>query len=291
MGGADEPTLTVPALAAPRGTTDCHIHIYGSTAEYPAAPTAPYPPPYSPVARYRAVMRRLGVERAVVVQPAAYGTNNRCTMDAVAELGAAARAVVVVHPLTDRAHIRRLHDRGARGARFFMLRGTVMTWNMLAPVARLIADFGWHVQLQFDGRDLPHHANAIRALPCPAVIDHNGKFLEPVAPDHQAVQTLLQLLETGRVWVKASAPYETSRSGPPFYDDVGKIARTLIAAAPDRIVWATNWPHGAQSVKPDDAALLDVLLDWAPDQSVRHRILVDNPEKLYGFERVTQVAR
>ena len=276
---------TTPTLKAPPGTSDCHIHIYGSRAEYPLAPTHPYPPPLATVADYRNVMRRLGVDRVVVVQPAAYGTDNRCTLDAVAELGADAKAVVVVTPDTSRSEIKRLHDGGARGARFFMLRGAVVNWDMLVPVARSIADFGWHVQLQFDGRDLPKHEKMIRALPCTVVIDHVGKFLEPVPPSDPSVHVLLRLLDTGRVWVKASAPYETSRSGPPFYEDVGSIASDLIRAAPERIVWATNWPHGGRAIKPDDASLLDLLMQWAPDEAVRHRILVENPVKLYGFDR------
>ena len=143
---------------------------------HPCVP--PYPPPLATVTQYREVMSSLGIDRAVIVQPNAYGMDNRCTTDAVSELGDAARAVVVVTPQTSRDEIQRLHELGARGARFFLLRGAVMTWEMLAPVARLIADFGWHVQLQFDGRELPKHYDAIRALPCTAVIDHIGKFLE-----------------------------------------------------------------------------------------------------------------
>lgn len=276
-------TTTKPRLRAPAGTADCHIHIYGPLAQYPLAPTAPYPPPLATVARYRETMAQLGIERAVIVQPAAYGTDNRCTLDAVMELGKAGRAIVVVTPDTPRAEIVRMTELGVRGARFMLLPGSVMTWDMLVPVAGLVADFGWHIQLQFDGRNLPDRADVIRGLPCPAVIDHNGKFLEPVAPWHPALQALLRLLDTGRVWVKASAPYETSCSGPPLYSDVGTIAHTLVHAAPDRTVWATNWPHGGRKSIPDDAALLDVLLDWAPDDATRKKILVDNPKQLYGF--------
>ena len=273
----------MPILKTPPGTCDCHIHIYGPRDQYPLAPTHPYPPPLATVPNYCDVMRRLGIDRVVVVQPAAYGTDNRCTMDAVMEFGVNAKAVVVVTPDTSRAEIKRLHSNGARGARFFMLRGAVVNWDMLAPVACRIADFGWHVQLQFDGRDLPKHEKIIRTLPCAVVIDHIGKYLEPVEPTDPSVQTLLRLLDTGQVWVKASAPYETSRTGPPFYEDVGLIARALIQAAPERIVWATNWPHGGHAVKPDDAILLELLTQWVPDEAARLRILVENPANLYGF--------
>jgi len=140
------------------------------------------------------------------------------------------------------------------------------------------------VQLQFDGRNLPDHEAVLQRLPATLVIDHVGKFLEPVPLDHPGFRTLLRLVETGRTWVKLSAPYETSKLGPPYYDDVGKLAKVLVKAAPERMLWATNWPHPTPGVPvPDDAWMLDMLLDWVPDESTRNKVLVDNPAKLYGF--------
>ena len=150
-------------------------------------------------------------------------------------------------------------------------------------MAARVEPFGWHVQLQMDGRDLAERESVLRRLPCELVIDHNGKFLEPVATTHPGFQTLLRLLEAGRCWVKMSAPYETSKVGPPRYEDVGVLARSLAAAAPDRMLWATNWPHPGQTSRPDEKALLDVLSDWAPDAATRRKILCDNPATLYGF--------
>jgi D-galactarolactone isomerase len=115
------------------------------------------------------------------------------------------------------------------------------------------------------------------------VIDHTGKFLEPVSPDHPAFAALLRLLDTGRCWVKVSGPYETSRTGPPAYADVSRLARALIAHAPERVIWASNWPHPSARSLPDDADLLDLLLDWAPGADTQRRILRDNPAELYGF--------
>jgi D-galactarolactone isomerase len=271
-----------PRLIAPPGSCDCHIHIYGDRSRYPTAPSCRYPPPRATLAQYRDVMRRLRIERAIVVQPTAYGFDNRCTLDALAELGSAVgRGVVTISAETERADIARMTEAGVRGARFFMLPGAILTWHMVMPIARAIADFGWHIQLQLDGRSLPDHEELLRRIPCPLVIDHNGKFLEPVPVTHPGTQSLLRLLETGRVWVKASAPYETSKSGAPRYDDVAEIARKLVSAAPDRVVWATNWPHGAQENKPDDADLLDLLFDWAPSTELRNKILIQNPHTLY----------
>jgi D-galactarolactone isomerase len=145
--------------------------------------------------------------------------------------------------------------------------------------------FGWHLHVQFDGREFPERAALLHRLPGRLVIAHTGKFLEPVPPEHPAFQALLRLVETGRCWVKLSAPYETSRSGPPGYADVGALAKALVRAAPERMLWATNWPHPSEpaEAKPDEAMLLDTLLDWAPDDATRRRILRDNPAELYGF--------
>lgn len=276
----------MPRLPVPPGACDTHMHIYGPVGHYPLAPTATKAPPaWADLAAWRTVLARLGLSRTVVVQPSAYGTDNRCTLDAVAALGEAARAVVVVTPQTPEVELRRLHEAGARGARFFMLRGAPQGWEALAPVAARIAPLGWHVQLQFDGTELPEREAALRELPCDVVIDHVGRFHPPVPPDRPQVLSLLRLLQAGRAWMKASAPYNTSLAGPPLYEDVGAIARAAITTAPERVVWASNWPHpNPPGHALDEADLLDLLGHWAPDEATRRRILVDNPARLYGWK-------
>lgn len=277
-------TSAPPRTKAPAGTCDCHLHIYGPGDKYPEAPTSPFPVPDAPVAAYRKVMARLGIERAVVVQPSAYGKDNRCTMDAVAELGDIARAVVVVDTSTGDEEMERLTRGGARAVRFHMLPGGVLPWDMLDAIAARVTDFGWHIQLQLDGRLLPERRTQIEAWPGTIVIDHTGKFLEPVAPSDPAFRVLLDLVDSGRCWVKLSAPYETSKAGPPDYADVGALASALIAAAPERMLWATNWPHpSAQENPPDDALMLDMLAHWCDDEATRNRILAVNPAEVYGF--------
>ena len=278
-------TSTRPKVKAPPGACDTHIHIYGPTETYKLAPTSPFPPPFAPVAAFRDVMRRLGTERSVVVQPAAYGKDNACTLDAVRELGLdRTRAVVVVDETVTDDELDRLTRAGARAIRFHMLKGGVLGWDIIERMAERVKAFGWHLQLQLDGRDLPERRATIERLAGTVVIDHTGKFLEPVAPDHEAFKVLQSLVDTGRFWVKLSAPYETSKAGPPDYRDVGALAKDLIERAPERMLWASNWPHpSAQPDPPDDAMLLDVLGYWCPDEIVRNRILADNPASLYGF--------
>ena len=169
------------------------------------------------------------------------------------------------------------------GVRFFLLRGGVLPWDALEPLTEKIRPFGWHVQLQLDGRDLPHYEKRIAALPVDVVIDHTGKFLEPVAATDPAFLTLQRLLDSGRRWVKLAAPYETSKTGPPRYEDVSTLARALVRSHPDRCLWASNWPHPNRPERPSSAAMLDLLLDWAADDVSRRRILVDNPAQLYGY--------
>jgi len=272
-----------PRLKAPAGTCDTHMHFYNSN--YAALPGTPLPADAA-VEDYRQVMRWLGIDRTVIVQPNAYGDDNRLTMDSVAALGAdVARAVVVVKPGVSDEQLDALTKGGARGARIMALHGGTVGLDQLDAVAAKILPFGWHPIVQIDGRNFPDHEAQLLALPGTFVIDHVGKFLEPVAPDHPSFKSLLRLLDTGRCYVKISAPYETSKTGGPAYADVAALAKALIRAAPDRMLWASNWPH-AQAAKfgyPNDATLLDLLLDWAPDETAIRKMLVDNPARLYGF--------
>jgi D-galactarolactone isomerase len=221
----------------------------------------------------------------VVVQPAAYGTDNRCTLEAVAEMGARARAVATVDESVSDAELQRLTAAGTVGARFFMLSGGVLQWDRLEAIAAKVVPFGWHLHVQFDGREFRERLPLLQRLPGKIVIAHTGKFLEPVPPADPAFKALLELVDSGRCWVKLSAPYETSHVGPPHYGDVGALAKALVKAAPERMLWATNWPHPSEppDAKPDEAMLLDTLLDWAPDDATRRRMLADNPAELYGF--------
>ena len=280
-----EPDATsLPVFKAPPNACDCHLHIYGPKELYPEAPTSPFPIPNAPLSTYRVVMRRLGLARAVIVQPAGYADDNSCLVDTLEEMGESARGVAVIKPTVTDDELQRLTELGVRGIRFHMLAGGILPFDVLEEMAGRVNTFGWHVQLQMDGRHLPERFDMLNQLPGTLVIDHTGKFLEPVDTKHPGFRALLELVDAGNVWVKLSAPYETSKEGPPHYMDVGNLARALITHAPERMVWATNWPHPTmQDNPPDDAALLDVLRYWAESDEIANRILSDNPEKLYGF--------
>lgn len=265
-----------------KGLCDTHIHIYDS--RYPTLPGTPSPADAS-VADYRQLMAWLGIERVVVVQPNAYGDDNRCTMEAVKQIGPAARAVVVVKPGVSDDEMARLTREGARGIRFMSLLGGTLSWSQMDEMGRRAHEHGWHALVQLNGRDLPQYEAQIRRLPGRFIIDHIGKFIDPVPPDHDSFKALLRLLDTGRCYVKLAAAYEFSKTGAPHFEDVAVLAKALIRHAPERMIWASNWPHAQAHIVgyPDDVNNLDLLLDWAPDDATRERILVTTPAELYGY--------
>ena len=270
-----------PRLIVPQGACDTHIHFYNT--RFPSAPTALITPPDAWVEDYRLIQKRLNLERVVVVQPTTYGRDSSCQLEAMKSFGKNARGVMVADPSTSDGELDRLTRLGVRGLRFHMLPGGALPWDILEEMAARVKNFGWHIQLQMNGRELPEREQMLKRLPCDLVVDHVGRFMEPVPTDDPAFKVLLRFLDAGRCWVKLSAPYESSESGPPDWADVTAEARALVKAAPERMLWASNWPHPGQKNPPDEADLLDLLLDWADDAAVRNRILTENPAELYGF--------
>ena len=268
------------ALLIP-GACDCHVHIYeperfALTQQIARASWSDY----------RNVQQRLGLERAVLVQANGYGFDIRCLLDALSQAGDAARGIAVIKPDITDEQLVELHRNGVRGVRFMLIPTAhgALGWEALEPISARIAELGWVINLQVDGRLLADYEQRLRALPSALSIDHTGKFLEPVGTDHIGFKSLLRLLDTGNVWVKVSAPYETSKTGAPHYEDVSQLARALVQIHPDRCLWASNWPHPGRDPMPDDLAMLDLLSEWAPDSLIRRKILVDNPAQLYGFD-------
>ncbi|RKF49194.1 amidohydrolase [Paraburkholderia fungorum] len=272
----------LPSFKLPEGAIDCHMHIYDD--RFPVAPGTTLRPPNATVEQYRLVQKRLGVRRNVVVTPSTYGTDNRCTLDALKRFGTNARGVAVVDSAVSDDELRNLHSGGIRAIRFNLSYPGATTLDMLAPLAARISAFGWHIELVVQGARLPELERHLVALPCPLVIDHIAHVPQPGGLSSDAFRTAARLVEKGRTWITLSGPYVDSRVGAPAYDDIAPVARALIGMAPERMLWGTDWPHPTEkSSKPDDAHLLDLFASWIGRPDWQQLVFVSNPSKLYGF--------
>ena len=273
---------TKPKQPVPPGTCDCHMHIYDPA--FPLVPTAIAAAPPGLLRDYLKVRARLGIARSVVVQPTAYGADNSCTLAAIDAMGASARGIAMVAGDETDGELERLSLAGIRGFRFRTFSGGVLPWEKLDRMAARAQDFDWFTDIEMDGRMLPDHEAAIVRLPGRLIIDHIGKFLEPVPLDHPAVAVLLRLIDSGRTYVKITSSYDSSRSSPPGYADLAPLVALLVERAPERLIWATNWPHAALAVdqRPDDAAWVDLMTEWMAED-VRRKMFVDTPAALFGF--------
>jgi D-galactarolactone isomerase len=275
-----------PKLRAPANACDCHHHIY-DTARFPAP--QPGAEPNSSVAEYRLLRRRIGTTRDVVVTPRTYATDNRVTLDAIAQLGENARGVAVVHPTITDAELEALTRGGIRGIRFSLgpnpSTPAATTLDMIEPLSNRLNALGWHVQINAGADQIAAAEDLWKRLPSPIVFDHMGRMPQPIGIKHPAFAIVRGLVDKGRTWVKLSVMYDNTKDGPPTYADVTRVAQAYVRAAPERMVWGSNWPHPNEPKKPDDALLFDLLAQWAPSAATRHRILVENPEVLYGFAK------
>lgn len=277
-----------PMLKAPAHTCDCHMHIYDAERFPPSRPGSRMQTGAA-VPEYRLHQQRIGTTRTVVVTPAVYVTDNRVTLDAISQLGDNARGVAVVHPTVTDAELKALAAGGIRGIRFtqFDPATAVTTLDMIAPLSKRVNDLGWHVQIHMRGDQIVAAADLWPRLPSAIVFDHLGRLPHPAGIDHPAFAIIRGLIDKGRTWVKLSGAYLDTKVGAPSYADATKVAQAFVNAAPERLVWGSDWPHPteASAHKPNDAVLFDLLAEWVPDERTRHRILVDNPAALYGFAK------
>lgn len=277
-----------PKLKAPSHACDCHMHIYDAV-RVPFTPNPRVTPTRAAVPQYRILQNRIGTTRVVVVTPRNYGVDNRATIDAIIQFGADARGVAVLHPTVTDADLKKLHEGGIRGIRFSLgdPATAVVTPGMIEPLAKRVAALGWHVQFNMGGEQIVELADVLRRLPIEMVFDHLASPPLPAGIAHPSHRIVRELLDHGRAWVKLSGAYINSRIGPPSYPEAGTIARDFVKAAPERLVWGSDWPHPSLSDdhKPDDASLFDLLSVWVPNGATRNRILVRNPETLYGFAK------
>jgi predicted TIM-barrel fold metal-dependent hydrolase len=292
LGGLATAPLAGPTLAAlehvsfkvPDGACDCHHHIYDPRWAY--APTAVLRPAPATAADYRRYQARIGAGRSIAVTPSTYAFNNECTADFLRQQGARAVGVAVVPDDVDATTLKNLHAAGFRGARLNIGPGNPLGPDAMMPLARRIAPLGWHMQLNLTAPLYAEHQDVILKLPVTVVVDHMAEIPGQDGVASPAFAALRRFIDAGKTWVKLSGPDSGSKSGPPGYADRIAIARALVTAAPERCVWGSNWPFPSSKPdnRPDAVLMLDLVKIWAPDEKLRQQILVENPERLYGFD-------
>jgi D-galactarolactone isomerase len=268
-------------IGLPAGAVDCHHHIFDPRFQKPEDPV----PPTATVAEYQLFKRRIGISRSIVVAPSNYGMDNACLLDAIEQLGQAdARGVAFVHPDVSDDELRRLNAGGVRGMRIYLAKNRVPSQDEVRRMAGRAADLGWI--LQFVGNRerevLLDWEDLLRSLPCTIVIDHMGWAPQPAGVASATAGLLFRLLAAARTYIKLSGLYLSSASGFPNYRDVDALAAALVAAAPEQLLWGTDWPHvGAGADKPDGALLVEKLETWGIGPAARQSILVDAPGRLF----------
>ena len=273
-----------PRLDLPRGACDTHFHVFGPQQRFPFAPERSYTPTCdAPKETLFALHKHLGIERGVVVQSAAHGFDNSAAADLLAA-NKNYRGIALAPAATSTKELKELDKRGFRGVRFHYMdhlgKGDRIE-DVLAMATRLAA-IGWHLQIHMAGSHIAELTPALKRSPVPVVIDHMGRIDASKGLDHADFRALCSLMESRHVWVKVSGPERISKQQAPWKDAV-PFARKLVADFGDRAVWGTDWPHPNLREVPDDGDLVDLLAEVAPSEKQRQAVLVDNPQRLYGF--------
>jgi 2-pyrone-4,6-dicarboxylate lactonase len=280
-----DPDTRRPRFRLPAGSCDAHCHVFGPAARFPYAPERSYTPPDAPSEALAALHRILGIERAVIVQASCHGTDNRATLDAIAASGGRYRGIAIVDQSFGDADYAALQAGGMRGVRFNFVKhlGGMPDLRIVHHVVDRIAPLGWHLVLHMDAADIAELAPLLRQLRLPFVIDHMGRVKATDGLAQAPFRALLDLVELDTCWVKLCGAERISAAGPPFADAL-PFARALLAAAPERVLWGTDWPHpNIAGAMPNDGDLVDLVPLIAPDEASQRRLLVDNPGRLYDF--------
>lgn len=276
------PSPKKPQFVLPQGACDAHCHVFGPAARFPYAANRRYTPPDAPAEKLAALHRHLGISRAVLVQASVHGADNSAMLDAISRDPANLRGVAMVDTAISDTELEALHGGGVRAVRFNFVRhlGGAPDPATVQRMARRIAPMGWHLVLHLDAEDLVEHEGFLRALELPFVIDHMGRVAAGEGLAQAPFKRLLGLLENGLAWVKVSGAERVSTALGDFADAL-PFAAALVAAAPDRVLWGTDWPHPNVREMPDDGGLVDLIPRFARDETLRAKLLVDNPTRLY----------
>jgi 2-pyrone-4,6-dicarboxylate lactonase len=271
-----------PLFTLPPGATDAHCHVFGPGDKFPYAPNRRYTPEDAPKEMLRALHDHLGVARAVIVQASCHGLDNAAMLDCIASDPARYRGVAIVNDTFTDADFQRLHDGGVRGARFNFVKhlGGAPDMAVFDRVIDRIKGLGWHVVLHVDAPDVVPLSEMMVTLPLPFVIDHMGRVPSAAGIDQAPLRKLIELSRLENCWIKVCG---AERISLPPYSAAVPIARILVEVNPSRVLWGTDFPHPNATHEADEADLVDLVPQYAIDEATQHRLLVDNPARLYGF--------
>ena len=286
------PKPSKPRFQPPKGSVDAHCHVFGPGDEFPYAPERKYTPCDASKAQLFALRDHLGFERNVIVQATCHGSDNRALIDALQHSNGMARGVASVSRDVTDTQLRAMHDAGVRGTRFNFVKRLVdfTPRDVLLEIANRIAPLGWHVVIYFEAVDLPELWDFFTALPTTVVVDHMGRPDVSKAVDGPEFELFVRMMrEHENIWSKVSCPERLSVTGPRAlngeqnaYRDVIPFAKRLVETFPDRVLWGTDWPHpNLKDHMPDDGLLVDYIPHIAPTPLLQHKLLVDNPMRLY----------
>ena len=282
---APDPDTRTPAFTPPPNACDAHCHIFGPADQYPFALDRSYTPPDSGLDKFKALQKKLGLSRAVLVNASCHGTDNTVVLDAIAQSNGQYRGVANVDGSFTEADLQVLSDGGVRGCRFNFVKhlGGVPDMKEFHAIVERIRPLGWHVVLHFDAVDLPDYADLFDQLPVPFIIDHMGRVPTAGGLDQEPFKILLETARRDNCWVKVCGAERIASEGPPFTSAV-PFAQAVIAVAPERTLWGTDWPHpNIKKHMPNDGDLVDLIPLIAPTSEAQQKLLVDNPHRLYGF--------
>jgi predicted TIM-barrel fold metal-dependent hydrolase len=280
---APDPYVEPAGFEVPAGACDTHAHVVSDDPSYPMVPGRSYTPPPASEAAYLRMLDATGMSRGVLVQISVYGTDNRYLLETLARHRERLRGVAVVEADVEDAVLLRMHETGIRGLRLNVLFGGGVGMDALETLAGKVHDLGWHLQLLLDARELPALLPRLTRLPVPVVVDHLGHLPAELGPGHAGVQALVSLLRDHGGWVKLSGAYRID-AGEPAYPAARRIAETVLDAAPERVVYGSDWPHVAPPHGlPNTGRMRNLVGEWIPDPALRRAVLVDNPARLYGF--------
>jgi 2-pyrone-4,6-dicarboxylate lactonase len=277
-----DPNPVKPRYVPPPGACDAHCHVFGPAHKFPYAAGRAYTPPDAPVEQLRKLHAHLGIDRAVIVHASCHGTDMRVTLDAIASSKGSCRGVAVVGKNVTDAELARLDAGGIRGVRFNFVAhlGGAPDLELFDRMLGRVVELGWHVVLHLDAEDILTYAERIKRIRVPFVIDHMGRVKAEGGLEQKPFRMLLELMRNELAWVKVCGAERVSSAGKPFHDAI-PFAAALIDAAPDRILWGTDWPHPNVKVMPNDGEIVDLFAACCSDEALRRKILVDNPARLY----------